>query len=94
MRMLAAENDAVWPPICRAKQSAGPSSDVGIEWGGPVDQANVPPPLVSVDCHDHHGVARRKLDRRRRNNVASANFGKWPDLSLGLELQANFGRII
>jgi len=79
---------------CRAQQSAGPSSDVGIERGGPVDQANVPPPLVSVDHHDYHGVARRKLDRRRGNNVAPANFGKWPNLALGLELQANFGRIV
>jgi hypothetical protein len=67
-----------------AKQLAGPGSHVGVEWGGPVDQANVPPPLVSVDRHDHDGVAWRKLDRRRRYNVAPTHFGKRPNLTFGL----------
>jgi hypothetical protein len=79
---------------CRAKQSAGSSSDVGIERGGPIDQSHVPPPLVAVDRHYYHGIARRKVDRRRRNDVTSTDFGEWPEFSLGLQLQANFGRII
>jgi hypothetical protein len=89
--MLASRNAGELPSQAI---SPGPSSDVGVDRGGSVDQSNVPPPLVSVDGHDHHGVARRKLDRRRGYNVAPTHFGKGPELSLGLQLQANFCRII
>jgi hypothetical protein len=89
--MLAGRKRAIWPVNCRARQSAGACSDVCINRGSPVDQANVPPPLVSVDRHDDHSVARRKFDRRGRDNVAPTHFGEGPELSLGLQLQANFG---